>query len=88
MSRVLADSALKDAIAKNGQRLELCDESGQVIGYVLTPEQMRKFEMDRQSLASVYALADETFDLEVYRKTLADPRKYTAEEAMKKLGLA
>jgi len=88
MSQFQVDSALKEAITKNGQQLELCDESGTVIGYVLSPAEMKKVELNRQSLASVYAIADETFDPELYRKTLADPRKYTTEEAMKKLGLA
>ena len=87
MSRVIADSALKEAIAKNGQQLELCDESGQVIGYVLTPAEMRKVEKDRQSLANMYSQADATFDAEQHSMTLADPRKYTTDEVIKMLGL-
>lgn len=88
MLKFQVDPTLKEAITNNGQQLELCDESGRVIGYVLSPAEMKNVEMDRRSLANLYAIADETFDPEVYRKTLADPRKYTAEEAMQKLGLA
>jgi hypothetical protein len=87
LSQIQADASLRDAIASNGEQLELCDESGQVIGYVLTPAEMRKVEINRRSLASIYAQADATFDADVYRNTLDDPRKYTTDEIIKKLGL-
>ena len=87
MTRVQADTALKDALTRNGERVEVCDETGRVIGYALTPDEMRKVEQTRQSLANIYAQADATFDAEEHRKTLADPRKYTTEEFLKKLGL-
>jgi hypothetical protein len=87
MIRVEADPALKDALTRNGERIEVCDESGRVIGYALTPAEMRKVEMAEQSLADIYAHADATFDAEEHRKILADPRKYTTEEFLQKLGL-
>ena len=87
MTRVQADPALKDALTRNGERVEVCDETGRVIGYALTTAEMRKIDLARQSLADVYAQADATFDAEEHRKTLADPRKYTTEEFLKKLGL-
>lgn len=87
MSRFQVDPALKEAISSNGQQLELCDESGRVIGYVISPTEMRKVELNRQSLAAIYAKADETFDADAYRRALADPRKYSTEEVIKKLGL-
>jgi len=87
MSRFQVDPALKEAISKNGQQLELCDESGRVIGYVISPAEMRKVELTRQSLSTIYAKADELFDAEAYRRALADPRKYTTEEVITKLGL-
>lgn len=87
MTRVQADPALKDALTRNGERVEVCDETGRVIGYALTPAEMRTVDMARESLANIYAQADATFDAEEYRKTLADPRKYTTEEFIRKLGL-
>jgi hypothetical protein len=87
MTRVQADPALKDALTRNGERVEVCDETGRVIGYALTPAEMQTVEKARRTLAGIYAEADATFDAEEHRKTLDDPRKYTTEEFLTKLGL-
>lgn len=85
MIRMTVDAKLKDALTCNGDQVELCDETGDVIGYAVTAAEMRRVEMARRSAA--YAQADATFDAEEHRKTLDDPRRYTTEEFFRKLGL-
>ena len=87
MTRVQADPLLKDALTRNGERVEILDDSGKLIGYALTPAEMERSERARQSLAQIYAQADATFDAEEHRKTRNDPRKYTTDEFLRKLGL-
>lgn len=87
MTRVQADPALRDALTRNGERVEVCDESGRVIGYALTPAELRRIEPRRPAEADAYAQADATFDADEHRQTLADPRKYTTEEFLQKLGV-
>jgi len=74
MTRVQADSALKAALTRNGDRVEIVDDKGMLLGIAY-------------GVAGVYAQADATFDPEEHRKTLADPRKYTTDELIQKLGL-
>jgi hypothetical protein len=45
--QVVADSDLRAKLAAaNGQGIKLCDEAGKVIGYALTPEQLRRYEIE------------------------------------------
>jgi hypothetical protein len=87
MTRVTADLALKDALTRNGTRVEVCDEFGRVIGYALTPAELRRLEPGQPAEGDPYAEADASFDAAEYRQTLDDPRKYTTDEFLKKLGL-
>lgn len=87
MTRVRADPALKDALTRNGDRVEVCDETGRVIGYAITPDELRRLDPPRPTGPGSYSDADATFDAEEHRRTLADPRKYTTDEFLKKLGL-
>ncbi len=48
--KVTASAELLAKLAKaNGDSISLCDESGNVVGYVLTPAQMANMEPKRQA---------------------------------------
>jgi hypothetical protein len=75
MTQVKADSALKEALTRNGERVEILDESGKLIGWAY-------------SLASIYVKeGEDPYNPAEMRAALADPRRYTTEEFLKKLGL-
>jgi hypothetical protein len=87
MARMQVDAALKEALSKNGRQVELCDASGEIVGYAISTAEMRRIESTRKSMADLYAQADASFDAEEYRRALADPRRYSTEEVIKMLGL-
>jgi hypothetical protein len=74
MNRVLADSALKDALTRNGDLVTICDEAGRVIGFAT-------------STAKILANRPDPYDANEMRASLADPRRYTTEQVLKMLEL-
>lgn len=75
MTRVQADAALKDALTRNGERVEILDETGKLIGLAY-------------SFKSAYMEeGQDPYDPDEVRAALANPRRYTTEEFLKKLGL-
>jgi hypothetical protein len=75
MIQVRADAAMKEALTRNGDRVEILDESGKLIGLA-------------HSLKSIYVEeGEDPYDPEEVRAALADPRRYTTEELLQSLGL-
>ena len=74
MSRVVADSALKNALSGSGDLVRICDESGRVIGFAI-------------SSARFVANGADAYDAEEMRASLADPRRYTTEQILQMLNL-
>ena len=72
---VTAGAALQEKLAAaNGHAVELCDEAGKVVGYALTPEQVRRFEVEMEK-----ALVSKE---ELDRRT-AHPAAYTMEDVLR-----
>lgn len=72
---VTAGAALQEKLAAaNGHAVELCDEAGKVVGYALTPEQVRRFEVEVEK-----ALVSKE---ELDRRT-ARPAAYTMEDVLR-----
>lgn len=84
MTRVQADPALKDALTPNGDRVEVGDETGRVIGYALTPDELGRLEPTR---TDIYAREGDPYDRDEVRAALANPKRFTTEEFLKQLGL-
>jgi hypothetical protein len=74
MARVVADSALKNALSSNGDLVAICDESGRVIGFAV-------------SSARFVANGADPYDAEEMRASLTDPRCYTTEQVLQMLDL-
>lgn len=74
MTRVQADPALKDALTRNGERVEIVDDSGRLIGIAY-------------NLADISAREGDPYDREEVQAALSDPRRYTTDEFLKKLSL-
>ena len=75
MSQVKADSAMRDALSRNGDRVEIVDDTGKLIGLAYR-------------IKSVYVEeGEDPYDPEEVRAALANPKRYTTEEFLKKLGL-
>jgi hypothetical protein len=83
MDRVQADPVLKEALARNGKGVEIHDETGQVIGYAVSAEEMEKVREIQEIRADMYARADSYFDPETLKASLADTRSYPNEEILK-----
>jgi hypothetical protein len=87
MNRVKADSALRDALTRNGEQVEVCDEAGNIIGYALTAAAFRQLQSSGLTDADIYYNEGDPFDPEEVRAALADPRRYSTDEFLKGLGL-
>jgi hypothetical protein len=75
MTQVKADSAMRDALSRNGDSVEILDDAGKLIGLAY-------------SLKGIYVEEGvDPYDPEEVRAALADPRRYTTEELLKSLGL-
>jgi hypothetical protein len=83
MAHVLADPQLKDALTRNGDQVEVRDEAGHTIGFVVTTTEMEKIQQLKKFSADVYAQADRLFDPEAMRRTMADPQRYSMDEVLK-----
>ena len=76
MTRVQADPALQEALARNGKRVELLDAAGKLIGIAYRVPDIYVEE------------GEDPYDREKVRAALANPKRYTTEEFLTKLGLA
>lgn len=74
---IVADAALREKLRhSNGHTVKLCDESGEIIGYALTPEQARRLEVE---LAKV-EISKEELD-----RRAASPDWYSTDDVMRLL---
>ncbi len=72
---VTADAALQAKLAAaNGHAVKLCDETGKVIGYAFTPEQIRRYEIE---------VAKTRLSKEDIERILATPGGYSMEDVLK-----
>ena len=68
-------------VGTNGGKVELRDEAGQVIGYLVSPEKMRAFDAAREFLLD---WADEQFPPEMREAARNDPRpRRTMDEVLR-----
>jgi hypothetical protein len=75
MSQVQADPALQEALSRNGNRVELVDAAGKLIGIAYRVPDIYLEE------------GKDPYDRERMRAALANPKRYTTEEFLKGLGL-
>jgi hypothetical protein len=76
--QVVADSDLRAKLAAaNGQGIKLCDETGKVIGYALTPEQLRRYEIELEKAR----VPKEELD-----KIAATPGGYSMDDVLRLVG--
>jgi len=79
MTPVSLDSELVRKLTANGGQVPLTDDSGNAIGYFLTPE---RFEIMQKAL---YDQAFAEMTDEEARRVLANPKRHTMEEVLKLL---
>jgi hypothetical protein len=75
MDRVQADPALQEALSRNGNRVELLDAAGRLIGIAYRVPDIYLEE------------GQDPYDRERMRAALANPKRYTTEEVFKRLGI-
>jgi hypothetical protein len=75
MTRVQADPALREALTRNGERVEIVDDRGNLIGFAYRVPDIYVRE------------GEDPYDRERMRAALANPKRYTTEEVFKRLGI-
>ena len=75
MDRVLANPALQEALSRNGERVEIVDDTGNLIGFAYRVPDIYVRE------------GEDPYNRDEVRAALANPKRYTTEEFLKGLGL-
>ena len=86
---ILDDASAAKLVAANGHKIPLCDTAGTVVGYGVSPERMRVFEMlHSEEMARVHAnWSDEEIAAIIERRRNDQRPSIPHDEAMRRLGL-